>query len=254
MGLRDRSASANGRPTASPHLSLATCCVGCCGNVRRCLARRNHSDRRVCIAGDRLDRNGVCDASCISSRESGAPFDAESCRGQSMNERSTRFRRPIIGLAFLAAGIVTGTGLGGLDWSLQGNLGPNSFWTYSWLVFGIPIVFLVITISRPPSVRFWLFALPIPQTYQATTMTCQNLERGVPLDATFHRYVFEIGIMYFFLCILPSGLAAFCRHLLTWRLEHGPGKCSNCGYDLTGNTSGVCPECGTRIAASNLST
>jgi hypothetical protein len=28
-----------------------------------------------------------------------------------------------------------------------------------------------------------------------------------------------------------------------------PGRCSTCGYDLTGNTSGVCPECGgtTRI-------
>ncbi len=22
------------------------------------------------------------------------------------------------------------------------------------------------------------------------------------------------------------------------------GRCGNCGYDLTGNTSGVCPECG----------
>jgi hypothetical protein len=28
----------------------------------------------------------------------------------------------------------------------------------------------------------------------------------------------------------------------TRRLEHG--QCNACGYDLTGNTSGVCPECG----------
>jgi len=26
-----------------------------------------------------------------------------------------------------------------------------------------------------------------------------------------------------------------------------PGKCRQCGYDLTGNQSGVCPECGTRV-------
>ena len=26
------------------------------------------------------------------------------------------------------------------------------------------------------------------------------------------------------------------------------GTCSRCGYNLTGNTSGVCPECGTPIA------
>ena len=26
-----------------------------------------------------------------------------------------------------------------------------------------------------------------------------------------------------------------------------PGLCSTCGYDLTGNASGVCPECGTTV-------
>jgi CHASE2 domain-containing sensor protein len=26
-----------------------------------------------------------------------------------------------------------------------------------------------------------------------------------------------------------------------------PGCCPNCDYDLTGNTSGICPECGTAI-------
>ena len=26
--------------------------------------------------------------------------------------------------------------------------------------------------------------------------------------------------------------------------------CPNCDYDLTGNVSGICPECGTKIAAS----
>jgi hypothetical protein len=28
-----------------------------------------------------------------------------------------------------------------------------------------------------------------------------------------------------------------------------PGRCRRCGYNLTGNTSGVCPECGTAVAA-----
>ena len=27
-----------------------------------------------------------------------------------------------------------------------------------------------------------------------------------------------------------------------------PGHCQKCGYDLTGNVSGVCPECGTEVA------
>lgn len=28
-----------------------------------------------------------------------------------------------------------------------------------------------------------------------------------------------------------------------------PGHCRNCGYDLTGNVSGICPECGRAIDA-----
>lgn len=28
-----------------------------------------------------------------------------------------------------------------------------------------------------------------------------------------------------------------------------PTRCSNCDYDLTGNVSGICPECGTAIRA-----
>jgi hypothetical protein len=39
-----------------------------------------------------------------------------------------------------------------------------------------------------------------------------------------------------------------------WRLDAiarrrgRPGHCAACGYDLTGNTSGVCPECGAAAA------
>lgn len=31
-----------------------------------------------------------------------------------------------------------------------------------------------------------------------------------------------------------------------WRRRHG--RCTQCGYDLTGNVSGVCPECGRNVA------
>lgn len=29
--------------------------------------------------------------------------------------------------------------------------------------------------------------------------------------------------------------------------RHAPGRCNRCDYDLTGNESGVCPECGTKV-------
>ncbi len=50
---------------------------------------------------------------------------------------------------------------------------------------------------------------------------------------------------------LPFLLAA----LLTWGLfvldkrRYRPGACTSCGYDLKGNTSGRCPECGAEAAS-----
>ena len=40
--------------------------------------------------------------------------------------------------------------------------------------------------------------------------------------------------------------------LLSWRRitharRHKKGLCVNCGYNLTGNMSGICPECGKKI-------
>ncbi len=37
-----------------------------------------------------------------------------------------------------------------------------------------------------------------------------------------------------------------CRWL--FRTQYARGYCQSCGYSLTGNVSGVCPECGTRVA------
>jgi len=46
----------------------------------------------------------------------------------------------------------------------------------------------------------------------------------------------------FLLCAAPTAL-------ILWRDRRRslPGHCGKCGYDLTGNVSGVCPECGDRI-------
>jgi hypothetical protein len=38
------------------------------------------------------------------------------------------------------------------------------------------------------------------------------------------------------------------RYFTRFRRMHSSGSCSTCGYNLTGNTSGVCPECGTPVS------
>ena len=45
----------------------------------------------------------------------------------------------------------------------------------------------------------------------------------------------------FLLLFIPTLL--LWRH--EWRAEHRPGFCPCCDYNLTGNTTGRCPECGT---------
>lgn len=47
--------------------------------------------------------------------------------------------------------------------------------------------------------------------------------------------------------ILVLGGLSGRRFYLDRRLRIPPGHCKKCGYDLTGNVSGVCPECGTAI-------
>ncbi len=56
------------------------------------------------------------------------------------------------------------------------------------------------------------------------------------------------------LVILGISLLAFLvQFLFTFRRERFEEddfieQCENCGYDLTGNVSGICPECGTPVS------
>lgn len=52
---------------------------------------------------------------------------------------------------------------------------------------------------------------------------------------------------------LPTALLALTAALF-WKRSFRrirPGHCRECGYDLTGNTSGVCSECGEKTAMAN---
>ncbi len=66
-----------------------------------------------------------------------------------------------------------------------------------------------------------------------------------------HRNV--IGIRHWFLAIVFGVLPGV--WFIKWRKRRRlakVGKCPACGYDLTGNESGVCPECGVGTATESL--
>lgn len=53
---------------------------------------------------------------------------------------------------------------------------------------------------------------------------------------------------YVYIPIWMFLLPALFATLWLWRLDRRPkAGCVHCGYNLTGNVSGVCPECGTAI-------
>ena len=68
-----------------------------------------------------------------------------------------------------------------------------------------------------------------PQWFKADQATHRNVELSLPLW------------LLLTLALPASGW-------LWWRDRSRRGFCRRCDYDLTGNVSGVCPECGSKIA------
>ncbi len=56
--------------------------------------------------------------------------------------------------------------------------------------------------------------------------------------------------------LAACGLLVFAgrRVYLRRRMRHEPNQCRSCGYDLTGNVTGRCPECGESTDSNEMST
>lgn len=74
------------------------------------------------------------------------------------------------------------------------------------------------------------------------TMTLDSFDRSVHLHAGCAFPGWALAVL---LGIYPLFLLATGR--LRWPRRKRPGLCVYCSYDLTGNTSGTCPECGKTI-------
>jgi hypothetical protein len=72
---------------------------------------------------------------------------------------------------------------------------------------------------------------------------------AIPL-AVFASRMIENRDVVCALCTLLCGFALFMPDLIRWpkrKLRYPEGHCQACGYNLTGNVSGRCSECGTAI-------
>jgi hypothetical protein len=80
------------------------------------------------------------------------------------------------------------------------------------------------------------------------------VERGWYDRLNIRRRTYDMVDVWFPMWIVFAIIAfpPACWLLHKWRFRLQPGHCSACGYNLTGNVSGVCPECGTKIARLNL--
>jgi len=92
-----------------------------------------------------------------------------------------------------------------------------------WWVLQVPIIVVGFTLSRHVSEAYLGRFFPNP------------------------RFVDILGMIAFSALYLPS--ATYLRRRLTarelWRVR--TDLCPTCGYRLTGNTSAICPECGSQV-------
>jgi len=61
------------------------------------------------------------------------------------------------------------------------------------------------------------------------------------------RWIVLAGLLLWL--VLFTLLMRHAAHIARQRRERAKGRCTTCDYDLTGNVSGRCPECGTSVGA-----
>ncbi len=119
------------------------------------------------------------------------------------------------------------------------------------VVFGSAVAIIARTFLKrsPRRLRVYDAAVFAVALLVVCVMAGINLWRGMSPDTAW-----PVGGSFVLLAVF--GYIAFFRKpnekeiVINYAMD--PAHCGRCGYDLTGNTTGVCPECGWRILAPDL--
>ena len=124
---------------------------------------------------------------------------------------------------------------------------------------GVPAIYGIESASIPIGSRFGYVSIatspPMNPSFSLDHSIHFLIGHSALGKGTLPRYGWQVGdfpliphwSISFIFAVLPA------VWLLEWvkaRRLPKPGQCPACRYDLTGNTSGVCPECGSAIKAS----
>jgi hypothetical protein len=107
------------------------------------------------------------------------------------------------------------------------------------------------SIKKARVFRRWPIWIPIA-VYALTFVATFTIPTGTYRSAwfiAFFFWIFVLGPCITFYAVVNIALA-YARPTLRKLIaeEYGQPRCWDCGYDLTDNVSGVCPECGTPLA------
>jgi hypothetical protein len=65
---------------------------------------------------------------------------------------------------------------------------------------------------------------------------------------TYPEVTYKVAWVAYLPLWMPAAVfAALMLWMIPWRRRRPPHHCKRCGYDLTGNISGLCPECGASV-------
>ena len=95
-----------------------------------------------------------------------------------------------------------------------------------------------------PGLSHWTNDAYAPRTPHASYPLGFRIDHTDMSDEHAVSLTWEVAFPLWALALLTGALPAARLYRRT-RFRRRPGQCAECGYDLTGNVSGVCPECGT---------